>query len=132
VFIGAIMLVYFGWLRHYRRERRHHLAFSLSHRRQLRRRLVRIRINTFANSRTAFARLRGKPYRRTRSARGRHEHGHAAHLAELVIMLIILLFIPKDYAVRASSGSPSASRSAPRCSAAPAHLHKIATSARTS
>ena len=39
-----------------------------------------IRINTFANSRTAFASLRGKPLPDLRHpAQGRHEHRHAAH-----------------------------------------------------
>ena len=39
-----------------------------------------IRVNTYANSRTAFASLRGKPYPVLRdSAQGRHEHRHAAH-----------------------------------------------------
>ena len=41
-----------------------------------------IRVNTFANSRTAFASLRGKPYPVLRdSAQRRHEHRHAADLA---------------------------------------------------
>ncbi|MEJ7713007.1 MAG: sodium/proton-translocating pyrophosphatase [Pyrinomonadaceae bacterium] len=38
-----------------------------------------IRVNTFANSRTALASLSGKPYRNLRdSAQSRHEHRHAA------------------------------------------------------
>jgi hypothetical protein len=40
-----------------------------------------IRVNTFANSRTAFAGLRGKPYPMLcDSAEGRHEHRHVADL----------------------------------------------------
>ena len=40
-----------------------------------------IRVNTFANSRTAFAGLRGKPYPLLcDSAEGRHEHRHVADL----------------------------------------------------
>ena len=40
-----------------------------------------IRVNTFANSRTAFAALKGKPFPDLRDpAQGRHEHRHAAHL----------------------------------------------------
>ena len=40
-----------------------------------------IRVNTFANSRTAFAGLRGKPYPLLcDSAEGRHEHRHDADL----------------------------------------------------
>src|SRR5918996_653394 len=58
-----------------------------------------IRVNTFANSRTAFASLRGKPF-----------HTYAIPLqagmsigmllisAELLVMLAILLFIPSDFA----------------------------------
>ena len=58
-----------------------------------------IRVNTFANSRTAFASLPGKPYPGVPdSARGRHEHRHDADPVELLIMLFILLFIPGDYA----------------------------------
>src|SRR5262249_47139439 len=64
IFIGVIMVVYFGFLRHFEAPKVIAiLAFSL----------VGIggsygvawfgiRINTFANSRTAFASLRGKPY----------------------------------------------------------------------
>jgi K(+)-stimulated pyrophosphate-energized sodium pump len=58
-----------------------------------------IRVNTFANSRTAFAGLRGKPY-------AIHEIPLKAGMSigmllisvELLIMLFILLFIPADYA----------------------------------
>jgi len=43
---------------------------------------------------------------------------------ELFLMLCILLFIPGDYAGRASSASPSASRSARRRSGSPVDLHE--------
>ncbi len=57
-----------------------------------------IRVNTFANSRTAFASLRGKPF-------PCHEIPLKAGMSigmllvsiELVLMLFILLFIPHDY-----------------------------------
>jgi len=70
-----------------------------------------IRLNTFANSRTAFASLRGKPY-----------PGHAIPMQsgmsvgmvlisiELTLMLFILLVLPNDIAGHASSGLPSVSR----------------------
>jgi K(+)-stimulated pyrophosphate-energized sodium pump len=58
-----------------------------------------IRINTFANSRTAFASLRGRPF-------PIHEIPLQAGMSigmllisvELLLMLCILLFIPRDYA----------------------------------
>src|SRR5205807_2306538 len=63
-FIGVIMVIYFGWLRHFEAAQVIAiLIFSL---------LgiggsygvawFGIRVNTFANSRTAFAALRGKPF----------------------------------------------------------------------
>src|SRR5215218_8732839 len=58
-----------------------------------------IRVNTFANSRTAFASLRGKPfpcYEIPLSAG--MSIGMLLISVELVLMLIILLFIPRDYA----------------------------------
>jgi K(+)-stimulated pyrophosphate-energized sodium pump len=58
-----------------------------------------IRINTFANSRTAFAALRGKPfpcYSIPLSAG--MSIGMALISVELLIMLIILLFVPGDMA----------------------------------
>src|SRR5215211_5002609 len=58
-----------------------------------------IRVNTFANSRTAFASLRGKPfpcYEIPLSAG--MSIGMLLISVELVLMLIILLFVPRDYA----------------------------------
>src|SRR5207253_8263205 len=63
-FIGVIMVIYFGWLRHFEAAKVITIIiFSL---------LgiggsygvawFGIRVNTFANSRTAFAALRGKPF----------------------------------------------------------------------
>src|SRR6266513_2396818 len=58
-----------------------------------------IRINTFANSRTAFASLRGKPYPcYSIPLKAGMSIGMLLISVELVIMLFILLFIPGDYA----------------------------------
>src|SRR5262249_3806670 len=58
-----------------------------------------IRVNTFANSRTAFASLRGKPYAiyHTPLEAGM-SIGMMLISVELLMMLLILLFIPGDYA----------------------------------
>src|SRR5438874_1687062 len=58
-----------------------------------------IRVNTFANSRTAFASLRGKPYAiyHTPLEAGM-SIGMMLISVELLMMLFILLFIPGDYA----------------------------------
>jgi K(+)-stimulated pyrophosphate-energized sodium pump len=101
VFIGAIMVVYFGFLRHFEPIRVVTiLLFSL----------VGIggsygvawfgiRINTFANSRTAFASLRGKPFPTySIPLRAGMSIGMLLISTELVIMLCILLFVPRDYA----------------------------------
>ena len=58
-----------------------------------------IRVNTFANSRTAFAGLRGKPYPiyHTPLEAGM-SIGMMLISVELLMMLFILLFIPGDYA----------------------------------
>jgi K(+)-stimulated pyrophosphate-energized sodium pump len=58
-----------------------------------------IRVNTFANSRTAFAGLRGKPYPIYRiPLEAGMSIGMMLISVELMMMLIILLFIPRDYA----------------------------------
>ena len=58
-----------------------------------------IRVNTFANSRTAFAGLRGKPYPIYHTPL---ESGMSIGMmlisVELLMMLFILLFVPGDYA----------------------------------
>jgi K(+)-stimulated pyrophosphate-energized sodium pump len=58
-----------------------------------------IRVNTFANSRTAFASLRGKPYPiyHTPLEAGM-SIGMMLISVELLLMLVILLFVPGDYA----------------------------------
>ena len=58
-----------------------------------------IRVNTFANSRTAFASLRGKPYPcYAIPLKAGMSIGMLLISVELIIMLGILLFIPGDYA----------------------------------
>ncbi len=56
-----------------------------------------IRVNTFANSRTAFAALRGKPFPcYAIPLKAGMSIGMALISVELLIMLIILLFLPKE------------------------------------
>jgi K(+)-stimulated pyrophosphate-energized sodium pump len=58
-----------------------------------------IRVNTFANSRTAFAGLGGKPYPiYAIPLEAGMSIGMMLISVELLMMLIILLFIPRDYA----------------------------------
>ena len=58
-----------------------------------------IRVNTFANSRTAFAGLAGKPYAiYAIPLRAGMSIGMMLISVELLIMLCILLFVPRDYA----------------------------------
>ena len=58
-----------------------------------------IRVNTFANSRTAFASLRGKPYPIYEiPIEAGMSIGMMLISVELLMMLVILLFIPRDYA----------------------------------
>ncbi len=58
-----------------------------------------IRVNTFANSRTAFAALEGKPFPcYAIPLKAGMSIGMALISVELLLMLIILLFVPADYA----------------------------------
>ena len=58
-----------------------------------------IRVNTFANSRTAFASLGGRPYPLySIPLRAGMSIGMLLISVELLIMLVIILFIPGDYA----------------------------------
>ncbi|MEK6779597.1 MAG: sodium/proton-translocating pyrophosphatase, partial [Candidatus Deferrimicrobiota bacterium] len=58
-----------------------------------------IRINTYANSRTAFAGLKGKPFPTMEiPLRSGMSVGMMLISVELVIMLFILLYVPGDYA----------------------------------
>ncbi|MGH7856025.1 MAG: sodium-translocating pyrophosphatase, partial [Candidatus Binatia bacterium] len=101
LFIGTIMVVYFGWLRHFDAMKVAIIVlFSL----------VGIagsygvawfgiRINTFANSRTAFASIGGKPFPTyTIPLKAGISIGMVLISTELILMLAILLFIPGDYA----------------------------------
>ena len=100
-FIAVIILLYFGVLQHMEAARvAIILAFSL----------VGIagsygvawfgiRVNTFANSRTAFASLPGKPYPvYAIPLEAGMSIGMMLISVELIIMLFILLFVPGDYA----------------------------------
>ena len=101
VFIAAIIVLYFGVLLHYAAFRVIIiLAFSV---------LgicgsygvawYGIRVNTFANSRTAFASLEGKPYSVYRiPVSAGMSVGMMLISVELLMMLVILLFVPGDYA----------------------------------
>ena len=101
VLIGGVMLLYFGFLQHMEPVKvATILAFSL----------VGIagsygvawfgiRVNTFANSRTAFASLRGKPFPTYAiPLRAGMSIGMALISTELFLMLCILLFVPADFA----------------------------------
>jgi K(+)-stimulated pyrophosphate-energized sodium pump len=101
ILLAIIMVVYFGWLRHFE-------AFKVA--------VIVIcsvigimgsytvawfgmRINTFANSRTAFASLEGKPYPLSSiPLRAGMSIGMLLISIELLVMLCILLFIPGAYA----------------------------------
>jgi K(+)-stimulated pyrophosphate-energized sodium pump len=101
IFIAVIILLYFGVLQHMEAMRvAIILGFSL----------VGIagsygvawfgiRVNTFANSRTAFASLPGKPYPVYQiPLEAGMSIGMMLISVELLIMLFILLFVPGDYA----------------------------------
>jgi K(+)-stimulated pyrophosphate-energized sodium pump len=101
IFIGIIMIVYFGVLQHFERTKvAIILIFSLigiagSYGVAW----FGIRINTFANSRTAFASLRGKPFPcYAIPLKAGMSIGMLLISVELFMMLCILLFIPGDYA----------------------------------
>src|SRR5450631_1248333 len=101
VFIGIIMVFYFGVLRHFEPVKvAVILLFSLigiggSYGVAW----FGIRINTFANSRTAYASLKGKPYPiYAIPLKAGMSIGMLLISVELVMMLCILLFLPRDYA----------------------------------
>jgi K(+)-stimulated pyrophosphate-energized sodium pump len=100
-FIGTIIVFYFGFLQHFSAIKVFIiLMFSI----------IGIcgstgvawfgiRVNTFANSRCAFASLKGKPYPCYEiPLKAGMSIGMLLISVELVLMLFILLFIPKDYA----------------------------------
>ena len=101
VFIGAVIVLYFGLLEHYEATRVVIiLIFSLigiggSYGVAW----FGIRVNTFANSRAAFASLRGKPYPiYAIPLRAGMSIGMLLISVELLLMLCILLFIPSTLA----------------------------------
>jgi K(+)-stimulated pyrophosphate-energized sodium pump len=101
VFIGAVMIFYFGWLRGFDATKVITiLIFSLigiggSYGVAW----FGIRVNTFANSRSAFASLRGKPFPTYAiPLKAGISIGTLLISVELVMMLCILLFVPRDYA----------------------------------
>jgi K(+)-stimulated pyrophosphate-energized sodium pump len=101
VFIGVIIAFYFGVLQHFSIVKvAVILLFSLigiggSYGVAW----FGIRVNTYANSRTAFAALAGKPYPCYQiPLKAGMSIGMLLISVELVMMLVILLFVPGDYA----------------------------------
>jgi K(+)-stimulated pyrophosphate-energized sodium pump len=101
VFIAAIIVLYFGLLLHYEAARVAIIllfsvvgmggSYGVA--------WFGIRVNTFANSRTAFAGLRGKPYPISHiPLEAGMSIGMMLISVELLMMLIILLFVPGAYA----------------------------------
>jgi K(+)-stimulated pyrophosphate-energized sodium pump len=107
VFVAAIILVYFKWLAV---DHEGHLLSWVKVLTILAFSVVGIagscgvawfgiRVNTFANSRTAFAALRGKPYPTYAiPLQAGMSIGMLLIVVELAIMLFILLGVPRDYA----------------------------------
>ncbi len=99
--IGAVMVVYFGWLREFEMKRVAIIvAFSVIG-------ILGsygvawfgIRINTYANSRAAFASLAGKPFPvYAIPLQAGISIGTLLITVELAMMLAILLFVPGEYA----------------------------------
>ncbi|WP_437591125.1 sodium-translocating pyrophosphatase [Sorangium sp. So ce1000] len=101
ILIGAVMVLYFGVLRHM--EATKVVVILLAS-------LIGIagscgvawfgmRINTFANSRAAFASLKGKPFPTYAiPLKAGMSIGAVLISTELMLMLMILLFVPADYA----------------------------------
>jgi len=101
ILIGVVMVVYFGWLRQFDAMRVATIvgfsvvgilgSYGVA--------WFGIRINTYANSRAAFASLMGKPYPvYSIPLQAGISIGTLLITVELAIMLSILLFVPGDYA----------------------------------
>ncbi|MDR2812094.1 MAG: sodium-translocating pyrophosphatase, partial [Endomicrobium sp.] len=101
VLLALIIVVYFGWLEHFATLKVATIvlcsiigilgSYTVA--------WFGMRINTFANSRTAFASLKGKPYPLYAiPLRAGMSIGMLLISIELSIMLVILLFIPSDFA----------------------------------
>jgi K(+)-stimulated pyrophosphate-energized sodium pump len=105
VFIAVVIVLYFGWLSPVKNKPIELtlpiiLGFSLvGMAGSYSVAWFGIRVNTFANSRTAFASLRGKPYPiyHTPLEAGM-SIGMMLISVELLLMLVILLFVPGEYA----------------------------------
>src|SRR6202041_1728675 len=100
-FIAVVIVLYFGVLLHYEAARGIIiLAFSMvGVMGSFGVAWFGIRVNTFANSRTAFAGLRGKPFPIYHiPLEAGMSIGMMLISVELLMMLFILLFIPGDYA----------------------------------
>jgi K(+)-stimulated pyrophosphate-energized sodium pump len=101
LFIGVIMVFYFGVLQHFEFIKVAIIilfslvgiagSYSVA--------WFGIRVNTFANSRCAFAALRGKPFPcYAIPLQAGMSIGMLLISVELLLMLFILLFVPRDYA----------------------------------
>ena len=101
LFIAAIIVFYYGFMQHFEPIRVVVIllfslvgiagSFGVA--------WYGIRINTFANSRTAFASLRGKPFPvYALPLKAGMSIGMMLISVELLIMLFIVLFVPGDYA----------------------------------
>ena len=101
LFIGTIIVVYFGMLRDMAAIKVVAILMSsvLGILGSIGVAWFGIRVNTFANSRTAFASLRGKPYPcYSIPLRAGMSIGTMLISVELALMLGILLFVPGDFA----------------------------------
>ncbi|MCX6604761.1 MAG: sodium-translocating pyrophosphatase [Acidobacteria bacterium] len=101
LFIGAIIVFYFGYLQHFEFLKVAVIllfsvigiagSYGVA--------WFGIRVNTFANSRCAFAALRGKPFPcYAIPLKAGMSIGMLLISVELLLMLFILLFVPRDYA----------------------------------
>ncbi len=101
LFIGAIIVFYFGYLQHFEFLKVTVIllfsvigiagSYGVA--------WFGIRVNTFANSRCAFAALRGKPFPcYAIPLKAGMSIGMLLISVELMLMLFILLFVPRDYA----------------------------------
>jgi K(+)-stimulated pyrophosphate-energized sodium pump len=101
VLLAVIIVLYFGWLEHFKAVKVVIIilcsiigilgSYTVA--------WFGMRINTFANSRTAFASLKGKPFPIYEiPLRAGMSIGMFLISIELSIMLVILLFLPSDFA----------------------------------
>jgi K(+)-stimulated pyrophosphate-energized sodium pump len=103
ILIGAVIVLYFGWFERQQYTTTHVvaiLAFAvIGVLGSVGVAWFGIRVNTFANSRAAFASLKGKPFPTYAiPLKAGMSIGMLLIATELVMMLGILLFMPKEYA----------------------------------